>query len=78
MTPAARVLGLAAAIALTAGAAGRAAAQPAAAPVAAETVVPVQPQAPRGSSGEVAKGAAIGLAVGFVLILLIGASASSD
>jgi hypothetical protein len=49
---------------------------PAAAP--AETAIAVEPDAPRGSSGEVAKGAAIGLVVGLVLVLLIGASASSD
>ena len=45
---------------------------------AAATPIPVEQDAPPGSSGDVAKGALIGLAVGLALILLVGATASSD
>jgi hypothetical protein len=69
----ARALGFSAAVTLAAGAVSAQATAPQAAD---DAPIPVAQDAPPGSSGDVAKGAAIGLAIGLVLILLIGASAS--
>lgn len=70
-------LGLAAALALTAGPGAAQSNPPAGTPPSAEPVV-VAEQAPQGGSRDIAMGGAIGILIGLTAILLIASTASAD